>query len=399
MVSEESKLNSSLEGEKLTDALGISPIKFQVCHNNIEDLSSSTMAKINQKVERAKMKLFGTLTDAIAPGQSGALMTRLHPIRTPEEDAELERFKKIYDNSDGYGKITVLSVIDHSKYSKAYLVQKLGCSKYQVETARSLGVLQDGIHKQINTPTTRLRLDRGKVEHFMDFLFSSGLLQDVSYGIKTIRFDSDEKCKVANAVLATKRSHAIAQYLQLCFDHNYSALHRSTLWKILRAIKPSQRKSLSELDDFAASAMNGFAVLASLIPLEHSSLIHALQNRKRYLKTSFQGHCSEVSYFCSHSTTYALSDGSENLSSSDCVDSQNFFCLGCFHLFRVLSDVEQSIMQTNDEEKVYDMREAMQSIWEYIQHLVRDAQQRLAKAEAFDCLDEKTALWLKDFAQ
>ena len=50
VFSEENKLNSSLEGEKLADALGISPIKFQNYHKNVEDLSTSTRRKSTGKL-------------------------------------------------------------------------------------------------------------------------------------------------------------------------------------------------------------------------------------------------------------------------------------------------------------------------------------------------------------
>ena len=36
----------------------------------------------------------------------------------------------------------------------------------------------------------RSRLDINKCEHFLDFVFNSGLLQDVAYGVTTIEFDS-----------------------------------------------------------------------------------------------------------------------------------------------------------------------------------------------------------------
>ena len=48
-----------------------------------------------------------------------------------------------------------------------------------------------------------------KCEHFLDFVFMSGLLQDVAYGVTKIKYDSVEEQKVAHAVLTTK----VMQYL------------------------------------------------------------------------------------------------------------------------------------------------------------------------------------------
>ena len=55
-----------------------------------------------------------------------------------------------------------------------------------------------------------------KCEHFLDFVFMSGLLQDVAYCVTKIKYDSGEKHKVAHAVLTTKYSHVISSYLQSC---------------------------------------------------------------------------------------------------------------------------------------------------------------------------------------
>ena len=82
------------------------------------------------------------------------------------------------------------------------------------------------------------KLNADKVEHSLEFVFSSGLLQDVTYGTRSIKFDSGLKVKVANPVLTTKYTHAVILYLKTLTD--YETLSTSTLFHILRAVKPSQ---------------------------------------------------------------------------------------------------------------------------------------------------------------
>ena len=93
---------------------------------------------------------------------------------------------------------------------------------------------------------TRLRLDITKAEHFLDYMFNSGLLQDVAYGVKRLKFDNGTNAKVANAVLTTKYSHAIMLYQNTCEASNYQPLSVQSLFRILRNIKPSQRKCLGK---------------------------------------------------------------------------------------------------------------------------------------------------------
>ena len=54
-----------------------------------------------------------------------------------------------------------------------------------------------------------------KVEHFFEFEFNSGLVQDVAYGTRNIKFDSGLKLKIANTLLTTKYTHAATLYLEL----------------------------------------------------------------------------------------------------------------------------------------------------------------------------------------
>ena len=89
------------------------------------------------------------------------------------------------------------------------------------------------------------KLNTDKVEHFFEFIFNSGLLQDVAYGTCNINCDSGLKLKVANTVLTTKYTYAVTLYLKSCTD--YEPLSTSTLFCIfIRAVKPSQRKSLGK---------------------------------------------------------------------------------------------------------------------------------------------------------
>ena len=101
-------------------------------------------------------------------------------------------------------------------------------------------------------------MDIDKAEHFLDFLFPSGILQDNAYGTTKVKFQSGEGQHIAHAVITLKFSHTIAFYKQYCDSTKYSPLSDSSLWHILHGINPSQWKCLAGLDDITAAAMIGF---------------------------------------------------------------------------------------------------------------------------------------------
>ena len=86
-------------------------------------------------------------------------------------------------------------------------------------------------------------------------------MQDVAYGVTNLKFDSGDTQNIPHAILQSKFSHTITSYQNICKELDYTSLPDSTLLKILRSLKPSQRKSLAGLDDITADAMNGFLFL------------------------------------------------------------------------------------------------------------------------------------------
>ena len=60
-----------------------------------------------------------------------------------------------------------------------------------------------------------------KCEHFVDFIFTSGLLQDVAYGVQKLKFDSGNRETIHKAILTSRYSHAITFYKQTCIEVDY----------------------------------------------------------------------------------------------------------------------------------------------------------------------------------
>ena len=166
-------------------------------------------------------------------------------------------------------------------------------------------------------------------------------------------------------------------------------------------MKPSQRKSLSGLDDVQASAMNAFDFLCDMVKklTNDSECVKGLENGKRYLKTRYQLDCTTSSELCSHNQNYALSDPSKKDLSSPFIVSENVSkCV--FELFNAIDNITKIVQTESDEDDDEDdVKKKTGDIVEYMKHLMRDAQQMKAKSDANLVLDNNTALWLKDYAQ
>ena len=98
----------------------------------------------------------------------------------------------------------------------------------------------------------------------MEFLLSSGLLQDIAYGINNINFENGEREKVSNAILTMRYNHTILYYKEFCLDIGYEPISDSSCRRILKGTNPSQAKALVGLDDITAAGMNGLTTLSKV---------------------------------------------------------------------------------------------------------------------------------------
>ena len=277
------------------------------------------------------------------------------------------------------------------------------CTKYQVDQARKLKSLANGLEiLKKATITTRNKLNIQKCEHFLDFLFNNKLLQDVEYDVTNLKFVNGDCQKIAYAMSVTKYSHTISFYLKACKNSDYNSLSKSSLWRILASIKPSKRKSLGNLDNLTASGINEFETiikLASKYRIE-TTTTEAIQNGRTYLKTNYQ--MQHYQLFSAqpktHNLLLALSDA-HNACLRTNSDTSNNSSDDFRELIEAIYKIQSIIKYNENLDDVYDGNIVIKDIIEYIKHLVTGAQQSKAKSYAFHKIDNNSALWLHDFSQ
>ena len=188
-----------------------------------------------------------------------------------------------------------------------------------------------------------------------------------------------------------RSSHDIALYQENCKQVDYNRLSYSTLYQILNSTNLSQKKSLTGLDDKTAAGITGFETLQKIARnFKSQECNENLESSKRYLKTRYMIHCSDPdTNIVSHCSKYALSDRkNQNLQSS--VNISIEVCKECMQLCDALQAVRQLATKYSASDDVfYDIDISMEHILDYIKHIMRDSQQKKAKIDAFEKIDDE----------
>ena len=83
----------------------------------------------------------------------------------------------------------------------------------------------------------RCRLDPVKVDHVLDFISSPSFLQDVAYGMKTLRLSDGETIEIPTVVRTVVASRLTNLYQSYCSESGFEPMGRSTLLNILKATR------------------------------------------------------------------------------------------------------------------------------------------------------------------
>ena len=171
----------------LSEILSMSP-NWQVKKKSIADLSENSKLALKSIYQIAKQALNEKFLEPSAPGQAQSLADIL-PSNEDNEllESDLDQLLNTYKSSDTFVKMIALSFAAQ-KHSKAVVKEAFNCSKQKVDEARKLQVFSEGIKTPDVSKHNRLRLDINKCNHFLDFTFNNGLLQDIAYGTSVMKY-------------------------------------------------------------------------------------------------------------------------------------------------------------------------------------------------------------------
>lgn len=199
----------------------------------------------------------------------------------------------------------ILSIMaDKVRYSK--LLRYIpGLTKYRfTEAKRHCLAYGRGAPVQ-SVRASRTDVASSQIEHFIAFITSSHIVQDLPFGERSITLSNRETIKIPNVIRMMIPERVVKQYLAYCDESSFKPLSRSTLLRILAACPASVRKSLQGLDYVSSAGAQAFEDLADIVERlgdagQGMGWTKDLQSRlragKRYLKSDYKvGHSTTPS--------------------------------------------------------------------------------------------------------
>ena len=145
----------------------------------------------------------------------------------------------------------------------------------------------------------RIKMSPEKLDHFLAFITSAKIIQDLSFGEKTLKLSSGSEIKVPNVIRTSIPEQIIKQYQSYCAETGFSSpFSHSSLSRILNVCAASTRKSLQGLDYFLVEGAKAFDDLVEVADklgdnYENSlswskEVISKLKLAKRYFKEDYK---------------------------------------------------------------------------------------------------------------
>lgn len=235
---------------------------------------------------RKARQIFDACLDEVAPEEKNQLAKRvLNSFKSSKNiDSELiSALVECYNNADHHiTRRKILSIIADKVQYKELQLWIPDLTRYRYNIARH-HLLLHGRGADISTNHTRVYIATEKLDHFISFITSGHVVQDLPFGERNLKLSSNTVIKVPNVIRTMIPDHIVKQYQSYCKETVCSA---------------SVRKSLQGLDYFSADGAKAYEeleeVLHKLVDNHDASLtwakelIEKLKQSKRYLKTDYK---------------------------------------------------------------------------------------------------------------
>ena len=149
---------------------------------------------------------------------------------SPSEQSYLQALAEAYHNASSWDtRRQVLSIMtgvasfnDISQYIPGLIRYRFTMAKFhQLQFGRGGQVPQQ--------PTTRIRVDLSQLDHFLGFITSPHLVQDLPFGQKHFKLSSGDLIEVPNVTRLMISQRVVQQYKQYCMETNFKPFRESTI--------------------------------------------------------------------------------------------------------------------------------------------------------------------------
>ena len=84
-------------------------------------------------------------------------------------------------------------------------------------------------------------MDLGQLDHFLSFITSPHLVQDLPFGQKHLKLSSGDLIEVPNVIRLMIPQRVVQQYKQYCMETNFKPFSESTMRRVLSECSASVR--------------------------------------------------------------------------------------------------------------------------------------------------------------
>ena len=217
---------------------------------------------------RKAQQVVHTCLEEITPGESAELFQYLHKRFETGSNVDgslMEALLECYNNARHWSsRRQILSIIADKVNFKDLRRWIPSLTKYRYDIARH--TLLHGRGAAMPTVNnSRICVKEEKLDHFLSFITSTHIIQDLPFGENTLRLSSREELKIPSVVRSQIPQHIVRQYQGYCEDVGFVPMSRSTLLRVLNVCSASTRKLLQGLDYFSASGAEAFDELQKVV--------------------------------------------------------------------------------------------------------------------------------------
>jgi len=254
------------------DSRDISPVRHTVTVP-WDDASERTRRRHLRKAQQA----VGAVLEEVAPKQSGKLWNSLVPslnqIFSTESESEdkdvdnvlMKALTECYSNASAWDtRRQILSIMADKVTFQTLKTWIPDLTRYRFSTARKHTMLHGRGVPLPQASHTKLFVSPTQVDHFLDFITSPHVIQDLPFGEKTITLSTNEVVTVPNVIRMLIPETIVKQYLAYAEESNFTPLSRRTLLNILSVCAASTRKSLQGLDYISSAGAQAFEDLTDV---------------------------------------------------------------------------------------------------------------------------------------
>ena len=215
------------------------------------------------------------IIEEIAPGDTDSLwealvssrgMVRRLPME-PELHADwtlIEALTECYNNAGHWRTRRQILYILADKVSFKMLKRWIpGLTRYRFNIARHHQLLHGRGAVLPAEHHTRMYVAPGQLSHFLNFITSGHIIQDLPFGEKKLKLSSNEELVIPNVIRTVIPTQIVSQYEELCSEEGFKPMGRRTLYKVLHVCSASVRKSLQGLDYVSGQGAKAFEELES----------------------------------------------------------------------------------------------------------------------------------------